>query len=130
MFRELTLTFNGETRQIKPTMDLIRRLELAGLSPFLIASRAAAMDRCFAVYASFLGEILRYAGFNVTDDQLYAELQTVDDMVGMIGKVQTITASLLPPAPAPIDGGEATAGKGKATKPRRSASGTRSRSAS
>ena len=130
MFRELTLTFNGQARTVKPSMDLIRRLELAGLSPFLIAGRAARMDQCFAVYASFLGEVLRFAGFNVTDDQLYAELQHVDDMVGMITKVQTITASLLPPSPVPIDGA-ADAGKTKATttKPRRSASGSRSRSA-
>lgn len=123
MFRELNLNYGGKAITIKPTMDLIRRLELAGVSPFELAARVVRRDQCFGIYCQFVGEILRYGGINVTDDQLYAELTNATSMIGIIDQVEAILSAVLPPSPVPVDGsGSAPVGKPK--KARRSGSGS------
>lgn len=127
MFRELTLTFNGQQLRIKPSMDLIRRLELAGCSPFALAARVTRRDQCFGLYCQFVGEVLRYGGANVTDEQLYGELTNAASMIGIIDQVEAMLSVMLPPSPAPIDTVEA-APVGKPKRARRSANGTQQRS--
>ena len=124
MFRELELTFNGVIYRVKPTMDLIRRLEVAGFSPFDLARRVHRQDQCFAVYASFLGEILRYAGANVTDDQIYAQLTSGQSMADLLVQVGRIVSAILPPSPAPVDSAGPAVDAGKPKRARRSASGS------
>lgn len=125
MFRELTLTFNGTTYTVKPTMDLIRRLELAGFSPFHLASRVSKADQCFAVYASFVAEVLRYAGANVTDDEVYSTLTSGRSLADIMTQVGQIVAAILPPSPVPVDSAGSEVGVGKPKPARRSASGSR-----
>lgn len=120
MFREIEITYAGKSYRIKPTMDLIRRLELAGLSPFEMAARVYRRDQCYGIYATFVAEVLRYAGADVTDDQMYATLTDADNMIGLLGQVQTMVTVILPPSPVPVDGGSTP--KKTAT---RSASGSR-----
>jgi hypothetical protein len=122
MFRELEITYQGKTHRVKPTMDLIRRLELAQLSPFEMAGHVHRRDQCFAIYASFVAEILRYAGADVTDDQIYATLTSSDNMLELVALVQTLVAAILPPSPVPVDGGTGAPAKKTQT---RSANGSR-----
>ena len=124
MFRELEITFDNKPYRIKPTMDLIRRLEVAGFSPFDLARRVHRGDQCFAVYASFLGEILRYAGANVTDDQIYAQLTSGQSMANLLVKVGQIVSVILPPSPVPVESAGPAVEVGKPKKARRSASGS------
>jgi len=101
-------------------------LELAGFSPFDLARRVHNRAQCFAVYASFVAEILRCAGANVTDEQIYAQLNSAENMQGLIDQVGQIVAAILPPSPVPVDGGAvAGASVGKPKPARRSASGSR-----
>ena len=102
-------------------MDLIRRLELAGLSPFTLAGHVHRRDQCFATYAAFVAEVLRFAGASVTDDQIYATLTSSDSMLDLVALVQTMVAAILPPSPVPVDGGAASPKK----RAPRSASGSR-----
>lgn len=123
MFRELELTYKGKAYRIKPTMDLIRRLELAGVGPFIMAGKVANRDQCFAVYALFLSVILRHAGAEVDDAEIYAEQTSGEALRDLVDRVSVCVACLLPPSPVPVDGDDA--GKPKAaTTRRRSASGS------
>ena len=122
MFRELEISYLGKTYRVKPTMDLIRRLELAQLSPFEMAGRLHRREQVFATYAAFVAEVLRYAGADVTDDQIYATLTSSDNMMGLVAQVQTMVAAILPPSPVPVDGGAGAPAKKTQT---RSASGSR-----
>lgn len=124
MFRELELTYKGVDYRVKPTMDLIRRLELAGVGPFAMAGRVANRDQCFAVYALFLATILRYAGAEVDDAEIYAEQTNAAALLGLIERVAVCVACLLPPSPVPVEGD--AGGKPKAaTTRRRSGNGSR-----
>jgi hypothetical protein len=125
MFRELVLIYSGTEYRIKPTMDLIRRLELAGFSAFDMARRVHNRDQSFAIFSGFVAEVLRYAGANVTDADIYAQLNRGSDLAGLIDQVASIVSAILPPSPVPVDtaGGGAAAGKPKRAP--RSASGSR-----
>lgn len=125
MFRELEITYDAKPYRIKPTMDLIRRLELAGFSPFDLARRVHRQDQCFAVYASFMGEILRYAGASVTDDQIYGQLTSGQNMADLLIQVGRIVSAILPPSPVPVDSAAPAVDGGKSKPARRSASGSR-----
>lgn len=125
MFRELEITYDAKPYRIKPTMDLIRRLELAGFSPFELARRVHRQDQCFAIYASFLAEVLRYAGANVTDAQIYAQLTSGQSMADLTVQVGRIVSAILPPSPVPVDSAEPAVDGGKPKPARRSASGSR-----
>lgn len=125
MFRELEITYDAKPYRVKPTMDLIRRLELAGFSPFELARRVHRQDQCFAIYASFLAEVLRYAGANVTDDQIYAQLTSGQSMADLTVQVGRIVSAILPPSPVPVDSAAPAVDGGKPKPARRSASGSR-----
>jgi hypothetical protein len=124
MFRELELSYDGTQYRIKPTMDLIRALETAGFSPFDLARRVHRGDQCFAVYSSFLGEILRYAGARVTDDQIYATLTSGQGMADLVTQVGQIVSAILPPSPVPVDSVGPAVDAGKPKRARRLASGS------
>lgn len=124
MFRELDINFGGQSFRIKPTMDLIRRLEVAGFSPFQLAARVSKGDQCFGVYASFVAEVLRYAGAEVTDEQLYATLNSGRSLGDIMIQVGQIVAVILPPSPVPVDSAGSAVDAGKPKQARRSASGS------
>lgn len=124
MFRELEITYDGKPYRIKPTMDLIRHLEIGGFSPFDLARRVHRQDQCFAVYASFMGEILRYAGASVTDDQIYGQLTSGQSMADLLVQVGRIVSAILPPSPVPVDSAAPAVAEGKQKRARRSASGS------
>lgn len=124
MFRELEIAYDGKPYRIKPTMDLIRHLEIGGFSPFDLARRVHRQDQCFAVYASFMGEILRYAGASVTDDQIYGQLTSGQSMADLLVQVGRIVSAILPPSPVPVDSAAPAVAEGKQKRARRSASGS------
>lgn len=126
MFRELELTYGGKQYRLKPTMDLIRSLEMTGINLFDVAAKVHTQQQCFALYAGFLAHILQRAGATVTDEQIYAELSKPGATVELYKTVAACVLVLLPPSPVPVDAPTVTAGAevGKRKPARRSASGS------
>lgn len=75
MFKDIEITLDGKTYRIKPTMDLIRKLELAGVGPFEMTSLLHRGSPSFALFASFLAVLILHAGGTVTDQDLYESLR-------------------------------------------------------
>jgi hypothetical protein len=71
MFRELELTWQGESKRLKPTMDLLRYLENRNVGPHRIASLLGSNAAPVATYADFVASVLAYAGYKVTDQDVY-----------------------------------------------------------
>ncbi len=84
VFRTVQLSWEGKTYDVKPTMDLLNRIEnrvsLAALVRGLSTDAPPISHMAFV-----LGEFLRQAGARVDDAEVYRELMTGEssDMIAM-----------------------------------------------
>jgi hypothetical protein len=84
VFRTVTLAWDGKTYEVKPTMELLNRIEnrvsLAALVRGLSTDAPPISHMAFV-----LGEFLRQAGARVDDAEVYRELMTGEssDMIAM-----------------------------------------------
>jgi len=93
VFRDVTITWRGKDYIVTPSLRTLRTIEMMGISLFAVASSISTGAPAFGSLASIAGVLLRSAGANVSDDEIYAELQraltsgnaqAVVDMMGVI----------------------------------------------
>jgi hypothetical protein len=88
VFREVSLAWDGKAYSVKPTMQLLNRIEnrvsLAAMWRGLSSNAPPLSHLAYVV-----GEFLRAAGANVDDDEVYRELVTgdLDDLREMIASI-------------------------------------------
>ena len=127
MFKDIEITLGGKLHRVRPSMDLIRRLEVAGCGPFTMASMLHKAQPAFATYAAFVAILLQQAGEDVTADQLYADLTDHGRMQELYGICSACVSALIPSRPS---ASTAETSDTKKTQARRttSRSGTKQRS--
>ena len=77
IFRTVTLTWEGKTYEVKPTMALLNKIEQR-VSLAALLRGIATEQPPLSHLAVVLGEFLRSAGARVQDDEVYRELMTGD----------------------------------------------------
>lgn len=104
VYRDISLSWGDEEYTIKPTMALLNQIEQK-FSLSRVASRMMEGDTPTSHLAVIVGIMLRSAGCNVTDDEVFSELMTGDpDAVLEMG-----TALLTAAFPMQVDEGNAPA---------------------
>lgn len=96
MFRELELTWDGKTKRVKPTLDMLRYLEDKKLGPYDMAVRLSRNTPDIATFACFVGAVLRYAGFDVNDDDVMGKQSTPGEAAQLRLIVMNIVHSMIP----------------------------------
>lgn len=104
VYKTVTLEWRGKKYTIKPTLELINEIENK-FSLSRVVSRIAAGDPPVSHIATMVGTMLRYAGAEVSDDEVYAELLSGDDAEA-IGAMATALMTAAFPSTA-VDGGKA-----------------------
>ena len=99
MFQMIEISIGGKTYQVKPTMNLIRALELADCGPFRMAQLLREGQPAFATYADLVATVARYAGAEVTADELYHGLTEQDRVSELYDLARDITFALIPHRP-------------------------------
>lgn len=90
MFQDLELTWNGESKTLKPTMDLLRYLENRNVGPHLMAYNRSKGMVAPAIYSDFVASVLAYAGFSVSIDDVFEEAHS--DEQALLKLQQTVDA--------------------------------------
>lgn len=75
VFRDVTMTWRGMEYVVTPSLRMLRTIEMMGISIFGVASSVQSGAPAFASIASIAGILLRAAGANVSDDEVFAEMQ-------------------------------------------------------
>ena len=86
MFKDLELSWKGEEKRLKPSMDLLRYLENRNLGPHQMAYLRSKGTVAPAIYADFVASVLAFAGYKVQVEDVYTEAHT--DVKGL-GKLQS-----------------------------------------
>lgn len=94
VFQEVTLGWGGKSYTIKPTMELLNRIEqrvsLAGLASSL-GSGAPKLSHV----ATAVAIMLQYAGVQVSDEDVYVELMQGDQQA-ITGMAQAVVIAAFP----------------------------------
>lgn len=98
MFREITANYNGQELHIIPDMRLLQRIENKGISLFKVTQEAAKGNPQLSLISAILGEVLRYAGQNVTDEELFTSFYTGEGGGENLAMFQAIALHLIPEA--------------------------------
>lgn len=103
VFKEVSLTWDGESFNITPTMAVLNRIENT-VSLSRLAHRLATGDPPLSQLASVIGIMLREAGSDATDEHVYQELMTgsTDAVQEMAGAVMTAVFPQSGKAEAPV----------------------------
>jgi hypothetical protein len=99
MFDPIVIDYNGETKTIKPNeiMPLIAQVERIISLPRLMESVQEG-EPPMAAMAMAYGKILRYAGFRVTDGDVYADMFSGEGaMSAATDATQAVLALMVPP---------------------------------
>jgi hypothetical protein len=94
VFRTVSLAWEGKTYEVKPTMQLLNKIEqqvsLAGLVRGFHTDAPPLSHLAFVV-----GEFLREGGARVDDDEIYRELMT-GDVATLVAMRDAIFAAIFP----------------------------------
>ena len=75
VFRDVTITWRGKDYIVTPSLRMLRTIEMMGISLFSVATSISSGAPAFASLSSIAGVMLRSAGADVSDDDIYAEMQ-------------------------------------------------------
>lgn len=75
VFRDVTITWRGKDYIVTPSIRMLRTIEMMGISLFSVATSISSGAPAFASLSSIAGVMLRSAGADVSDDDIYAEMQ-------------------------------------------------------
>lgn len=75
VFRDVTITWRGKDYIVTPSLRMLRTIEMMGISIFGVASSVQSGTPAFASMASIAGVMLRSAGVDASDDEIFAEMQ-------------------------------------------------------
>lgn len=104
VYKTVTLEWHGTKYTIKPTLELINEIENK-FSLSRVVSRIAAGDPPISHIATMVGTMLRYAGAQVSDDEVYAELLAGEDAEA-VGEMATALMTAAFPSAAVQEGKE------------------------
>jgi hypothetical protein len=94
VFRTVSLAWDGKTYEVKPTMQLLNKIEqrvsLAGLVRGLSTDAPPLSHLAFVV-----GEFLREGGARVNDEEIYRELMT-GEVSALLAMRDAIFAAIFP----------------------------------
>ncbi len=74
IFRQTEIEWDGKKYSFTPTMKLLSSIERQGLSLIAIAANRASGNAQFVLMSEVLGIIFRYAGADVSDDEIYQQV--------------------------------------------------------
>lgn len=89
VFRNLELSWGGEAVSVKPTMELLNRIEQK-VSLSAVAYRAMRGEPPLSHIAFIVGTFLREGGVSVTDESVYGELCN-----GTSADIQQVTEAVI-----------------------------------
>jgi hypothetical protein len=94
VFKEVSLAWDGKAYTVKPTMQLLNRIEqrvsIAGLVRGLSSDSPPLSHLAFVT-----GELLRAGGCRVEDDEIYRELMT-GEVADLLAMRDAILAGIFP----------------------------------
>jgi hypothetical protein len=94
IFRTVSLAWDGQTYEIKPTMALLNKIEQR-VSLAALVRRLSTDAPPLSHMAFVLGEFLRSAGARVDDAEIYRELVT-GEAEALMGILDAIFAAVFP----------------------------------
>jgi hypothetical protein len=109
VFRDVTITWRGKDYVVTPSLRMLRTIEMMGISLFSVASSISGGSPAFGSLASIAGVLLRSAGANATDEEIYAEIQKALASGNAQAVVEMMGVILMAFNPVEEDGGKADA---------------------
>lgn len=76
VFREMQIEWGGESYTFTPSMQLLRSIELQGISIMSVAAQVSRGQAQASLMSTIIASVLRSAGAKASDDDIYAELTT------------------------------------------------------
>lgn len=95
VFRELDITWKGETYKFVPSMKIMRSIEMADVSLADISVRTSQGRPPISHIAFVLAQMLASVGVKVTDEDVYAELISGDEQQ-VAALITTVLLSFAP----------------------------------
>lgn len=89
IFQEIQLGWGGEQYSITPTMKLLNKIE-QDVSLARLAHRMSVGDVPMSQLACVIGTLLRAAGANASDEEVYSEMMT-----GEPGAIQDMASTVM-----------------------------------
>jgi len=102
VFQELEIEWKGKTYRVKPTMQLINRIE-QDVSLSRLAQRMYKGDVPASHIATVVGHLLRSAGVDVKDEELYLEMMTGNNPDVISGMCAAVVVAAFPSPPGNVD---------------------------
>lgn len=109
VFRDVTITWRGKEYVVTPSLRMLRTIEMMGISIFGVASSIQSGTPAFASLATIAGVMLRSAGANVSDDEIFADMQNALKSEKAQSVVEMMGAILMAFNPVEDDAGKADA---------------------
>lgn len=109
VFRDVTITWRGKEYIVTPSLRMLRTIEMMGISLFAVASSVSSGAPAFASMSAIAGVMLRSAGADVSDDDIYAEMQKSLTSGNTQSVIEMMGAILLAFNPVEEDTGKADA---------------------
>jgi len=109
VFRDVTITWRGKDYVVTPSLRMLRTIEMMGISLFSVASSISGGSPAFGSLASIAGVLLRSAGADATDEEIYAEIQKALTSGNAQAVVEMMGVILMAFNPVEEDGGKADA---------------------
>lgn len=97
MFKDLELEWNGKSKTLKPTMDLLRYLENRNLGPHQMAYMRSQNNVAPTIYADFVASVLAYAGYDLQVEDVFEVAHSdVQGLNRLRQTVDTFIVAMLP----------------------------------
>ena len=109
VFREITITWKGREYPIQPSLKTLRTLEMMKISVFSVAENVQSGSYPFASIATIAGVLLRSAGVDVSDDEIFSEIRKTLRNGNAQPVVEMMAAILIAFSPAEEDKGNPVA---------------------
>jgi hypothetical protein len=110
IFEDVAISYQGQTYTVKPTFELINKIEQSrvsgglGISLAGLTARASRGDVPVSEVARILGYMLRTEGAPASDEDMYVEIMSSDNASQYIEAVTTAFFPVVRPKAAPGNG--------------------------
>lgn len=104
IFNDVSIEFGGKQHAVKPTFEMINRIEMPrvsgglGISLAGLTARSSNGDVPVSEVARILAYMLQSVGVNATDEDMYVQVMTSDSPQGYIEAVTMAFFPVLRPA--------------------------------
>jgi hypothetical protein len=101
IYEDVTITWQGHDYVIKPTYQMINRIEAQGVSVTSVANRTMKGDPPISHIAMIVAFMLRSAGAGVTPEDVYAHFMTSGDLDQVSNLALLVSTAFFPRVNAP-----------------------------